>query len=134
MEELAKAIYARYLAAAGAALRVLTPGGMWPDQAAAGVQETGNYIIFMPLAGPMLDSMSTKIVGVVIQFSAFASSDDAAQTVTQIMDAIAALYDDVLLSMTGYKMIQAARQNTIGPLKDPDEGFFGTLDYLYRYG
>jgi len=136
MEELFKAITARWAAAAGNAIRAAATGGLHLAEAYQGTPSTTNkpYVVYFALPGGVSNTMDTTMEEAYIQFSIFCTGETAASTCVQIRDLLVALYDDVSLTMSGgYAMTRAIRQTAGQFLKEPDEGYACHVDYIFMY-
>ena len=60
MDELIKAIIARYAGVDGSSLRTATPGGLWLSQAPQ--DSAGAYVVLTPVAAPLAYTMAHTYV------------------------------------------------------------------------
>jgi len=135
MDELIKAILARYEAAAGATLKAATPGGMWLDQAPT--ISSGTFIVVTivnPLEEEFVMNSTVSTGETMIQF---AINNTAAGTDTLVVAAKAllrTLYHDVILTgLSGVTVMMAKCKRERGPVRDPDSTgyqFFVETHYM----
>lgn len=130
MKELATAIKARYDAAAGATLRALVKG-LWPYEAPQGTVCPYVTYSFPAMGTDLVMPLATHDV-VNVTFSIW--DDDPSPTdVMTIRDALIALYDNQILTLTTNNVVYA---NRVGGnlVKDPDSGWAYHVQYEYRIG
>lgn len=130
MKELATAIKARYDAAAGAALRALVKG-LWPYEAPQGTVPP--YITYSSpaLGTDLVMPLATHDI-VNTTFSIWSNSDSPLEAET-IRDALIALFDNQILTLSTKNVVYANRVggNTV---RDPDSGWACHVQYEYRIG
>lgn len=136
MDELLKAVFARYAAGAGAALRALTTCGMWLSQAplAAG----GVYIVVTPVVAPVSYVMAVASNAYTQDCDIQFTLATLAGTATNIVDAVAALeslYDFCTFSMTGHTLLVSRRLSNHGPMRDDlTQGYVAYVEYRFQIG
>ena len=133
MDELIKAIQARYAAAGGASLRALTTGGMWLSQAPQ--QAGGVYIVITPVSGPVSYAMGGAYTqDCSIQFTVASLLLTSADVVAAVK-AFKTLYDFCTFTMTGNTLLVARRKSDHGPLRDDEtQGYVAYLEYMFMIG
>ena len=130
MTELLTAIFARFNAAEGEALRALVVG-MYFSKAPQGT--TGKYIT-VSYPGGSVDSVMPNADHDLfnITFSIWDTASTPAD-VLLISDALCALYDNVILTLSTKTVVYANR--IAGNLvEDPDKGWAKHVQYEYRVG
>lgn len=137
MDEILKAIIARYLASAGDALRTATPGGMWLGQAPS-TSTAGTFIVLTPLPMEMSGVMnSTAETGDgIVRFSVMDTAEGSDSLVVTAAVALRPVYHDVLMPLsTGYSMLMSKFVREDGPTRDPDSmGYFFIRELRFLYG
>jgi len=130
MTELLTAIKARFDAAAGATLRALVTG-LYFSKAPQGAVVP--YITFSYPAGTTDGVMANKDHDLFnITFSIWDTASTPAQVLV-ISDALCALYDNVILTLSTKNVVYANR--IAGNLvEDPDKGWSKHVQYEYRVG
>lgn len=136
MDEIIKAIIARYLASEGATLRTATPGGMWLSQAPS-TSPDGTFIVLTPLPMEMSAVMnSTAETGDgIVRFNVMNTAEGSDSLVVTAAVALRPVYHDVLLTLgTGFRMLMSKFSREDGPTRDPDSGgymFIRELKFIY---
>lgn len=136
VDEILKAIIARYQGSEGASLRSATPGGMWLSEAPAG-DMASTFIVLTPLSMVMsgvLNSTAETGDGS-IQFSVMNATEGSDSLVVAAAIALRPVYHDVLLTLgTGFRMLMSKFTREDGPTRDPDSGgymFIRELQFIY---
>lgn len=130
MTELLTAILARYNAAEGASLRALVTGMHFSSA------PQGSVVPYITVSYPAgtVDSTQTNNDHDIFNIT-FSIWDDASSPsqVLLISDALCALYDNVILTLTTKTVVYANR--IAGNLvEDPDKGWAKHVQYEYRVG
>lgn len=137
MDEIIKAIIARYLASEGATLRTATPGGMWLSQAPS-TSPDGTFIVLTPLPMEMSGVMnSTAETGDgIVRFNVMNTEEGSDSLVITAAIALRALYHDVLMTLgTGFEMKMSKFVREDGPTRDPDsQGYMFIRELRFIYG
>lgn len=137
MDEIIKAIVARYLASDGATLRTATPGGMWLSQA-PNTSPDGTFIVLTPLPMEMSAVMnSTAETGDgIVRFSVMNTAEGSDSLVVTAAVALRALYHDVLMTLAaGFEMKMSKFVREDGPTRDPDSmGYMFIRELRFIYG
>jgi hypothetical protein len=130
---LAAAILKRFNTdAEGATLRGLVTGGMWYERAP--YNQTPPYIDFTLEIIDKIKTYDSRIEVVVLTFSIFSGDKQTPKETFNIFSALTSVYDYVVLTVTGFKMVKCERDTDI-PLKDPDnEGYQNTVGYTVWIG
>ena len=137
MDELLKALVARYNSATGAALRALTVGGLWLTQAPQA--STGVYVVMTPMPSPEETAQSPEATkpftqDCFIQFT-FSTLNGTAQDLLAAMKAFDALYKFCTFTMTGYTLLVSKRLKCHGPMRDDlTRGNIAYLEYKFSIG
>ena len=134
MEELIKAVIARYSSSAGADLRAVTTGGMWLSQAPESAG--GVYIVLTPVSAPiehvMGGTMFTQDCD--LQFTVATITGSASDVVTAV-GKLTALYDFCSLTLTGYSLLVSRRLSNQGPIRDDfTTGYSAFVEYRFTIG
>lgn len=137
MDEIIKAIIARYLASEGATLRTATPGGMWLSQAPS-TSPDGTFIVLTPLPMEMSAVMnSTAETGDgIVRFNVMNTAEGSDSLVITAAIALRALYHDVIMTLgTGFEMKMSKFVREDGPTRDPDSmGYMFIRELRFIYG
>jgi hypothetical protein len=137
MDEILKAIIARYLASEGATLRTATPGGMWLSQAPS-TSPDGTFIVLTPLPMEMSAVMnSTAETGDgIVRFNVMNTAEGSDSLVVTAAVALRALYHDILMTLgTGFEMKMSKFVREDGPTRDPDSmGYMFIRELRFIYG
>lgn len=130
---LAAAVLKRFTTdAQGATLKALVTGGMWYERAPQ--NQTPPYIDFTLEIIDKNRTYDSRIEIVTLTFTIFSGDKQTPKETFDIFKELTAVYDDVVLTVTGFKMVLCERDTSI-PLKDPDnEGYQNTVDYTVWIG
>lgn len=133
MDELVKAIMAKYKSTAGDTLRALTGDNLWLQSAA---QIASGMWLVLTVASNGMDHVMGSSTMFTEDFTAsfrLCSSSSMNDCMTAL-PLLTALYDDVMLTLTGYTCILAQRTRT-WPTRDFEtEGYVVYVDYHYIVG
>jgi hypothetical protein len=122
MDEILKAIFARYASTDGSSLRTATPGGMWLSQAPSTVP-SGTFIVVVPLSGEMESVLNSTVEwgDTLLRFSVMNTAEGSDTSVVSASNLLRTLYHNVILTLaTGFEMKMAKFVREIGPTRDPD--------------
>jgi hypothetical protein len=137
VDEILKAIIARYLASEGATLRTATPGGMWLSQA-PNTSPDGTFIVIVPLPMEMSAVMNSTVEtgDGIVRFSVMNTAEGSDSLVVTAAVALRALYHDVLMTLgTGFEMKMSKFVREDGPTRDPDScGYLFIRELRFIYG
>lgn len=124
---LSDAIYKRYdVDAEGALLKAALTGGLHYGEAPQG--SIPPYAIYSIIAGPPLLTYTSEIKNMDARFEIFIKKQSPADCFT-IFNLLTNVFDDVVLTVTGFKMVRCDRGNS-EPEKDPDrEGYRMSVIY-----
>lgn len=131
MDELVKAIVARFTSSSGASLRSATSSRIYLDTAPQDV--TGTWVVFSVEDGTVSWFMgatahnNTQDWRVVFRIC----TTGAITNVMTALPLLATLYDDQMLAMTGYTMILAQRDSERITRDFETEGYVGYVTYHY---
>ena len=137
MDELLKAIVARYNGATGNALRVLTVGGLWLTQAPQ--KAAGVYIVMTPMPSNEDTAKSTDTAkpftqDCYIQFT-FSTLLGTALDILAAMKEFDVVYKFCTFTMTGYSLLVSKRLKHNGPMRDDlTRGQTAYVDYRFTIG
>lgn len=110
----------------GVALKAALTGGFYYEEAPR--KSTPPYATYEMTAGPRLSTYTSEIENVDITFMIYVAKQSPADCFT-IFNLLTNVFDDVVLTVTGFKMIRSDRGNST-PEKDPDrEGYRMSVIY-----
>jgi hypothetical protein len=131
MDELIKAICSQYTGASGANLRAKTGANIYLDTVPQNV--TGTWLAFSIGEGNQQWSMGSSNRNYIqdwhINFRLCTSG--AITNLTAALPLLTALYDDQLLTMTGYRMILAQRESENMTRDFETEGYVAYVKYHF---
>jgi hypothetical protein len=135
VEELIKAILARYNAGDGALLKAATPGGMWLDMAPQSASGTFVTLTAVSAVEEFVMSSTVGTIDALVQFSVCNPSDSTDALVVAAGALVRSTYHDVIMTgLTGYTILMA-KCNNARLLRDPDsEGYQYVIECRYLMG
>lgn len=111
---------------ATAALVSAVTGGLHYDEAPE--KSIPPYAIYSMIAGPRLSTYTSEIENIDLTFEIYVAKQSPADCFT-IFNLLTNVFDDVVLSVTGFKMVRCDRGDST-PEKDPDrEGYRMSVIY-----
>lgn len=117
---------------ATSALTTLVTGGLWYERAPR--DTTPPYTDFTLEIIDKMRTYDSRIEIAILSFIPFSADKQTPKETFNIFKEITNVYDDVVLTVTGFKMVKCERDTAI-PLKDPDnEGYQNTIDYTVWIG
>lgn len=130
---LATAILKRFnIDAQGETLRDLVTGGMWYERAPQ--KQPPPYIDFTIEIIDKMKTYDSRIEIIDLVFTPFSADKQTPKETFNIFKELSDVYDYVVLTVTGFKMVKCERDTAI-PLKDPDnEGYQNTVGYTVWIG
>lgn len=118
--------------AEGSDLRALVTGGMWYERAPQ--NQILPYIDYTMEGIDFIRTYDSRIEIINLVFTIFSSDKQTPKETFTIFEELTDVYDDVVLTVTGFKMVSCERETAI-PLKDPDnEGYQNAVGYTVRIG
>ena len=132
MDELLKAIIAKFNATGAATLKTACVGGMWLGMAPRGTAYPFITLTVIPSNMTYAMGSAAEISDAEIRFSIWDSSR-AMASIIAILPLVKAQYDNTILTMTGYTNILAMRIGDGVSIEDEDRGWQWMLPYRYIY-
>ena len=108
MKNLTTAIYTRFT---GSALSTSVGGRLYKGRAPQGV--VWPYVVYFVVSDVPFKTFTEDYEDVLLQFSLFSNTPESTTQVEQMFSDLKTLYDEAILTVTGYTMVWMKRQNAV---------------------
>lgn len=107
-------------------LKAALTGGFHYERASKG--SVPPYMTYTMIAGPRLSTYTSEIENVDVTFFIYSNKQSPAECF-DLAALLTAIFDDIVLTVTGFKMVRSDRQSSQPQRNIDDEGYFISVTY-----